>query len=277
MTDTIAQQVSEHFAPPELRARVADVLAAAGKDASNTSIDELAPLDQWHMMRDIPTRRLAQRAGVTGDQRVLDVGCGMGGPARFLAATYGCTVTGVDITTPYLETAALLTELTGLTDRVAFQHADATALPFADETFDLVWTQHAAQSIPDKAAFLGELHRVLKPGGTAVIHDLYRGASGEIHFPAFWGRSDSISFLVTDSEMRSLIETGGFEVVEWTDTTDEVLAFNADRLERGIPAPIPSLNISLLFGDETMTMAANGVQDLRDGAVGTFEALLSGR
>ncbi|HEY1713061.1 MAG TPA: methyltransferase domain-containing protein [Solirubrobacteraceae bacterium] len=277
MTDTVAHQVSRHFAPPELRQRVADVLAAAGKDASNTSIDELAPLDQWHMMRDVPTRRLAEHAAVTGDQCVLDVGCGMGGPARFLAATYGCTVTGVDITTPYLETAALLTELTGLTDRVSFQHADATDLPFADDMFDLVWTQHAAQSIPDKAAFFAELHRVLKRGGTAVIHDLYRGASGEIHFPAFWGRSDSISFLVTDSEMRSLLETGGFEVVEWTDTTDEVLAFNADRLERGIPAPIPGLNISLLFGDETMTMAANGVQDLRDGAVGTFEAVLTGR
>jgi SAM-dependent methyltransferase len=277
MTDTVAHQVSRHFAPPELRQRVADVLAAAGKDASNTSIDELAPLDQWHMMRDVPTRRLAEHAAVTGDQCVLDVGCGMGGPARFLAATYGCTVTGVDITTPYLETAALLTELTGLTDRVSFQHADATDLPFADDMFDLVWTQHAAQSIPDKAAFFAELHRVLKRGGTAVIHDLYRGASGEVHFPAFWGRSDSISFLVTDSEMRSLLETGGFEVVEWTDTTDEVLAFNADRLERGIPAPIPGLNISLLFGDETMTMAANGVQDLRDGAVGTFEAVLTGR
>jgi SAM-dependent methyltransferase len=277
MNDTIAHQVARHFAPTELRQRVAEVLAAAGKDTSNTSIDELTPLDQWHMMRDIPTRRLAERAKISSHQRVLDVGCGMGGPARFLAGTYGCTVTGVDITTPYLETAALLTELTNLTDRVSFQHADATALPFADGTFDLVWTQHAAQSIPDKAAFFAELRRVLKRDGTAVIHDLYRGAAGEVHFPAFWGRSDSISFLITDTEMRSLLETSGFAVLEWDDTTDEVLAFNADRLERGIPTPIPGLNISLLFGEETMTMAANGVEDLRDGAVGTFEAVLRGR
>jgi ubiquinone/menaquinone biosynthesis C-methylase UbiE len=150
-------------------------------------VEDLAPLDQWHVMGNVPKRRLAEKAGIKAENYVLDTGAGMGGPARLLAASYGCRVEGVDVTDPYLETAVMLTELTKLGDLVSFRHADVTDLPFSNQTFDVVWTQHAAQSIPDNERFFRELHRVLKPGGKLVVHDLYRGPSGEIHFPAFWG------------------------------------------------------------------------------------------
>jgi MPBQ/MSBQ methyltransferase len=140
--------------------------------------------------------------------------------------------------------------------------------------------QHAAQSIPDKERFFRELHRVLKPGGKLVVHDLYRGPSGEIHFPAFWGRDDSISFLIPDSEMRTLLEQNGFRVVDWLDRTKEAWDANAALLEgdpdasHAASAAIPGLDIFLLFGDETMVMAQNSVKDFEVGAIGIFEAVL---
>jgi MPBQ/MSBQ methyltransferase len=277
MRDTVVQKMSEHFAPSDLRSRVSDVLAAAGKDSSNTTVDDLGMLDQWHVMGDVPVRRLAEKAGIRRQDLVLDAGAGMGGPARLLAATYGCTVVGVDVTVPYLETAELLTEVTDLGELVSFQRADVTVLPFGDEEFAVVWTEHAAQSIPDKPKFFSELYRVLKSGGKAVVHDLYRGPSGDVHFPAFWGRDDSISFLSSDSEMRSMLEAAGFRVVDWLDTTREAWEANAAMLE-GDPsehvAPIPGLDIFLLFGEETMVMAANSVKDFEVGAIGIFEAVL---
>jgi SAM-dependent methyltransferase len=279
MTDQlITEKVSAHFAPIDLPAKVSAALANAGKNNSNTTIDDLAGLDQWHVMGVLPVERLAETAGVSRDTRVLDVGVGMGGPARYLAATYGCSVIGVDITDPYLETAQILNELTGLDNLVTVQHADATALPFEDGSFEVVWTEHAAQSIPDKAAFFSELHRVLVPGGRLVVHDLYRGAKGDIHFPAFWGPDDSISFLVSDRELRETAESVGLQTVEWTDTTQEAWDANAALAEgeegSSHEAAVSGLDITLLFGLEaTMEMAENSVKDFEDGSIGIFEAV----
>jgi ubiquinone/menaquinone biosynthesis C-methylase UbiE len=279
VSEQVVDKVAKHFAPPDLRARVSGVLEAAGKNSSNTKVEDLAPLDQWHVMGDIPNRRLAQKAGIRREDHVLDVGSGMGGPARLLASMYGCKVTGIDVTDPYLETAALLTDLTNLNGLVSFQRADAMNMPFADATFDVVWTQHAAQSIPDKQRFFSEFLRVLKPGGRAVIHDLYGNAPENVHFPAFWGRDDSISFLVSDAEMRRLLEGAGFRVLDWNDTTKEAWESNAamlegDPAEHAAAAAVPGLDIFLLFGDDTMVMAQNSVKDFEVGAIGIFEAVL---
>jgi SAM-dependent methyltransferase len=234
MSDVV-EQMAEHFAPPDLRERVAAVLERAGKNASNTTVEELAGLDQWHVEGLVPTRRLAELAGVSGSDAVLDAGCGMGGPARYLAQTYGCTVRGIDMTAPYLET--------------------------------------------DKAAFFAELFRVLKPGGRAVVHDLYRGPGSPVHFPAFWGQDDSISFLISDAQMRELLEGAGFEVVHWNDTTESAHgandAIDAEHAKTELEAEtIDGLDIFLLFGEQTLVMADNSVKDMQVGSVGIFEAVL---
>jgi MPBQ/MSBQ methyltransferase len=279
MPESVVEKMSAHFAPSDLKARVQGVMEKEGKDSSNTTVEQLASLDQWHVMGLLPTERLSQRAGIKAGDRVLDAGAGMGGPARYIAQTYDAEVTGIDLTDPYLETAAYLNELTGLSDRVSLQRADVTAMPFDDQTFDVVWTQHAAQSIPDKPAFFAELFRVLKPGGRAVVHDLFRGPGSPVHFPAFWGPDDSISFLSTDAEMRQMLEDAGFEAVHWKDTTEEARAANAAMHEEGAKneleaETIEGLDIFLLFGEETLIMAENSVKDMDVGSIGIFEAVL---
>jgi SAM-dependent methyltransferase len=278
MSDVV-EKMSAHFAPSDLRDRVAAVLEKAGRTPGSATVEELAGLDQWHVEGLVPTRRLAELANVSGDDAVLDAGCGMGGPARYLARTCGCTVRGIDMTDPYLETAELLNDMTGLGDKVLLERGDVTDMRFDDESFDVVWTQHAAQSVPDKAAFFAEMDRVLKPGGRAVVYDLYRGPGSPVHFPAFWGQDDSISFLASDDEMRGLLEAAGFEVVHWNDTTASAHQANDAMDEEHAKSElhedtIEGLDIFLLFGDQTLVMADNSVKDMQVGSVGIFEAVL---
>jgi len=258
MTQNVVDKVATHYAPSDLKSRVAGVLEAAGKDGSNTTVLDLASLDQSHVMGTLATRRLAERAGVRESYHVVDVGSGMGGPARFLAATYGCRVTGVDITPPYLETADYLTEL----------------------TFDLGWTQHAVQNVEDKERFFSELHRVLRPNSKAVVHDLYRGRAGEVHFPAMWAKDESASFLISDTDMQQVIEASGFRIVDWVDGTQEAWDSNAKRAAGDVNAregqiAVAGLDISLLHGENWMEMAGNSVKDFEVGSVGIFEAVLA--
>lgn len=278
MSDVV-ERMAAHFAPADLRDRVRTVLDRAGKTAANTTVEELAGLDQWHVEGLASTRRLASLAGIGAGDLVLDAGCGMGGPARYLAKTYGCTVHGLDMTEPYLETADLLTGMTGLTDTVLLERGDVTDMRFGPATFDVAWTQHAAQSIPDKERFFAELHRVLKPGGRLVVHDLYRGPGSPVHFPAFWGQDDSISFLVSDSEMRRMLEATGFVVEHWEDTTASAHeandAMDSEHAKSELTEPtVDGLDIFLLFGDQTLVMAENSVKDMQVGSVGIFEAVL---
>ena len=162
---------------------------------------------------------------------------------------------------------------------MTLQKADVTDMPFEDETFDVVWTQHAAQSIPDKEKFFAEFFRVLKPGGKAVVHDLFKGPGEPVHFPAFWGRDDSISFLSTDDEMKALLEGAGFTIVHWEDTTEQAKAANEAMHDEGAKneleeETIEGLDIFLLFGEDTLVMAENSVKDMDVGSIGIFEAVL---
>jgi ubiquinone/menaquinone biosynthesis C-methylase UbiE len=182
-----------------------DTLAASGKHLDALTIDDLAPMDQFHGGGKEATVRLARLAGLTPEIRVLDVGGGLGGPARALAVEFGCHVTVVDLTESYVDAADELTTRLGLGDRVTHQVGDALDLPFDDGAFDVVWTQHSGMNIAAKERLYAGFHRVLRPGGLLALQEPMAGPVQPPIFPLMWARDAAASFLRTPQEMRAMI------------------------------------------------------------------------
>src|SRR5579872_3391880 len=193
MTDTI--KVREHYKAAGLTDRIKPALAAIVPESQMLTVAQLAPLDQFHTRGILATAELAQAAGLDASTRVLDLGCGIGGPARYLAATFGCNVTGIDLSAAFIDAAIYLTARCGLSDRVSFQVGDALHLPFEDAAFDAVFLQHVAMNIEDRDAAYAEVRRVLAPGAKFITYDLVL-RDGDVLYPAPWARDASASFLL---------------------------------------------------------------------------------
>lgn len=259
--------IERHYAQPS---RVDAVLAVvdAMNPAGRLRTVDLAPLDQFHAGGLEATRQLAALAGIGPDQHVLDVGSGVGGPARFLAETHGCSVVGVDLAVEYCRLAEALTARCGLKDKATFRPADALDLPFADESFDAVWTQHAAMNIADRPRLYGEMRRVLRPGGIVALYDAVAG-NGAPFFPVPWARDGSTSFLLSPDALREVLDQAGLTVVAWRDVTEDAKRWFASR-PRGA---LSGLGLHLLMGPEFPTMAVNFARSVMEGRVGLLMAV----
>lgn len=175
--------------------------------------EHLAPLDHFHTAGLFGTRALSELLEIDADTRVLDVGAGLGGPARYLASTFGCAVTGLEPVADFCDAAAMLNEMTGLSARMSVKLGDALDMPFEDGSYDLVWTQNSTMNIEDKPKLFSEIRRALRPGGTYAFHEVAAGPQQPIHLPVPRASSADMNFLILPEETRRLAERAGFEVV----------------------------------------------------------------
>ncbi|HXD53528.1 MAG TPA: class I SAM-dependent methyltransferase [Solirubrobacteraceae bacterium] len=215
MASSQASGATGYYDGPELDELIFGALDAAGLDARPLDIDALAPLDEFHAQGRVATAALAELSDLRPGIRLLDVGAGIGGPARYLAARHGAQVTAVDATARFCRVAERLNEACGLDRAVEVHCADATALPFPDASFDRAWSQALIQNVPDKAALLAELRRALCCGGSFSMFEVLSRGGQEIHFPVPWGDGPQDSFLVEGAQLRELAEGAGFSVREW--------------------------------------------------------------
>jgi len=215
------QTINDYWGRDGLEQAILDTLHAADKNLDELTIDDLAPLDQFHGGGKRATVRLARLAGLSPGTRVLDVGGGLGGPARTLAVEFGCQVTSVDLTESYVQAATALTARLKLDDRVTHRVANALELPFDDGVFDVVWTQNSGMNIADKDRLYAGFHRVLRAGGLLVLQEPMAGPVQPLVFPVMWARDAAASFLRPPEQMRELIEAAGFQTRAWDDVTDE--------------------------------------------------------
>src|SRR5215831_17408865 len=248
-----ANSVEAHYTSQDLAQAIFAALKAAGKDLDHLSPDDLAPVDEFHGGQRPATMRLAELAGFTGTERVLDVGSGLGGPSRYLAWRYGCRVSGLDLTVEFVRVAEMLTQMTGLTDRVDYRQGNALDLPFDDMSFDVVWSQNAAMNIADRDRLYREMRRVLKPGGRLALQEVAAGPGGAPHFPVQWAREPTISFLYSQEATRAKLEAAGFRVIAWQDTTEAAFQSATVRARNAIGQP-PVLGTHLLLGDDWQAM-----------------------
>ncbi|MGH8649686.1 MAG: class I SAM-dependent methyltransferase, partial [Burkholderiales bacterium] len=225
------------------------------------TVEDLAPLDQFHTRGLAATRELISIAGVKPGWRVLDVGSGLGGPARVLASEKNCHVTGVDITKEFCKVATLLSKLTALDQVTEFRHGDATALPFKKDQFDLVMTMQIQMNIEDKQRFYGEIFRVLKPGGRFVFQDIMSGPGGDIYLPVPWATRRESSFLIAIDTLRDTLQQVGFQIETLEDTSEEALAWRKSQPAAAGLAPSP-LGIHVVMGDQYAFMQSTQVRNL---------------
>lgn len=234
----------------------------------------LTPLDQFHACGLEATKELAQALALQGGESVLDVGSGFGGPARFLAATLGCHVTGIDLTEAYTEVSETLAQKTGLSALLTFVQGDATRMRFADATFDHAWTQHVAMNIADKEALYKEIFRVLKPGGRLAIYDFVTGSGEPLTFPLPWASDPSFSFVVRPSEISDNLKTAGFQVISSEDKTQAAKEWFASIPSGPPPEGVrPPLNIGMILGPETRKALGNAADQLNDGRLGLVQMI----
>ncbi len=263
----VARTIEKHWGRDNLAEAILDALVARGTNLDALTVDDLAPVDQFHGGGKPATVRLARLAGAAPGTRVLDVGGGFGGPARTLAVEFGCQGTSVDLTESYVRAARLLTARMGLEDRVGHQVGNALTLPFPDGAFDMVWTQNSGMNITDKERLYRGFHRVLRPGGLLAIQEPMAGAVEPLVYPVMWARDASTSFLRTPSRMREVIESAGFRAREWDDVT-------AETAGPATGASVPAHSIQrLVMGDAIDAIIRAGHRNREEGRLVLVQAV----
>lgn len=266
--------ISKHYGYTDLGERIFAAFEKAGVDLSNLTVDDLAPVDEFHIRGRASTVELASLAEIAPDELVLDVGSGLGGTARYLASTIGCQVVGLDLTEEYCRIAEMLTEKVGLAHRIRYQQGSALEMPFPDNHFDVAWTEHVQMNIADKAGFYREIHRVVKPGGRLAFHDIFRGPEDGLHFPVPWAGDASISHLVSLEDLQTLLDQQAYKRTQWVDKTEASATFFNEILPEINTNGWMPLSLHLLAGEDPTLRFANVLRNLEENRLRVLQAVL---
>lgn len=259
--------IEQHYGKGGILRSIMDALPAALGEGRSPAPADLAPVDEFHNRGRAATLELAELAGFGAGDRIVDVGCGLGGSARYLASEHGCLVSGIDATAEYVETAGELARMVGLDGEVAFRQASALDLPFDAASFDGAWTEHVQMNIADKTAFFSEIARVLQPGGRVAFHEILAGDGGEPAYPVPWAGDADISFLAEEAVIRDALARSELALVEWRDTTDASLEWARGTAARVRESGPPPLGLHLLMGETAPAKLANMIHNMETGAI----------
>lgn len=253
-----------HYSARDIEARILAALRAAGLNPEQRLLpEELGALDHFHTGGLRASRELQELAQIQAEDRVLDIGAGLAGPARMLACALGCRVDCLELSPDFCAGAAMLNRLTGLDDRIAVHMGSALAMPFPDDSFDAVWMQNVGMNIADKRKLYAEIYRVLKPGGRFAFQEMAAGNTATAYFPLPWATDPADSFLVAAAEMRSVLGESGFIEERFEDTSDVHLSRTAADATPAAPA---QLGLAV-FVDNLTQKAANARRSLEEGQV----------
>lgn len=269
----IESNVESYYTRGRLEDSILQALTRAGKDFANLTHGDLATFDEFHVGGREATQELAAQMELRPGLRLLDVGSGIGGPARYFAAERACKVTGIDLTEEFVTVSRSLTRRTKLDHAVEFRHGSALALPFGTADFDRAYTIHAGMNIADKDGLFREVRRVLKPGGLFAIFDLMRTAEGPIRYPVPWALTDQTSFVCHVDDYRNTLAATGFEVIRERRRGAFALEFTQRMMARIAQGGPPALGLHLLMGEPTKVMLGNVRAMIEEGILEPVELI----
>ncbi|WP_074405600.1 class I SAM-dependent methyltransferase [Aquimarina megaterium] len=259
----LTSQIENHYYRPDLYDDILNRLKEMGVDIENVTRKDIASVDEFHVRGAEVSRELAKTVSVN-NAKLLDVGCGIGGPCRMLADEFNCKTIGLDLSEEFIKTATNLSKLVGLNNSTEFIQGDATNLPFENKSFDVVWTQHVQMNINDKLKFYSEIDRVLTNKGTFIYYDIFKKGDNEIDYPMPWANESKISFLEQISKMESILHTLGLQKERSSDQTANGIIFFENLLKKIMQFGPPKLGLNVLMGASTKDKITNLLRGLKE-------------
>lgn len=259
------KSIADHWASGDVYASIVSALGKMSKSLDALTIEDLAPVDHYHARGFPATVELADRLPIQAGQHIVDIGCGLGGPARYIAKRFQCKVSGVDITRPFVEAANKLTALLNMEDHVKIELGDGQHLPYANASFDGGYTLHVTMSVADRPRFFKEAYRVLKPGAFFALTEHGLGPKGHPYYPLPWSEDGSGAYLVTPSDTQAFLEAAGFEDVIIENTGDKYVAAYKVALEKAERGIMPPLGIHILMGETALQKTRNSARNIEEG------------
>jgi sarcosine/dimethylglycine N-methyltransferase len=266
--------VARHYGNPGIADRALASVRAANGAAAPVTPDTLASIDHFHGRGVLATEQMVRRLDPQPGDRILDIGSGIGGPARWIASKHRVHVTGVDLTPEFCQAARALNAACGLAERVTIIDGSALDLPVPDAAFDRAYSQNVIMNIADKLRFYREAWRALKPGGVLALSNVCAGPAGSPYFPVPWATTPDTSFLATPAQTRADLVAAGFEIIKFQDTSDELRQAQLREHERMEHEGMPALGIHLILGERIREMRLNSVKSSIDDRTRTIEVLV---
>jgi SAM-dependent methyltransferase len=260
-----AKTITDHWGRNDVYALIVSALAKMSKSLDGLTVEDLAPVDHFHARGFPATVELADRLPIKTGQHIVDIGCGLGGPARYFAKRFQCKVSGIDITEPYVVAANKLTALLRMEGQVTIEHGDGQRLPYADALFDGAYTLHVTMNVADRPRFFAEAYRVLKRGAFFALTEQGLGPKGNPHYPLPWSADGSGAYMVTPSETRALLEAAGFEDIVVEDTGAQYVAGYKAAIERAEKGALPPLGTHILMGETALQKTRNAARNIEEG------------
>ncbi len=264
--DRLNKAIENHYLKERLFEDILDRLKSQNIALDNVKRSDIAGTDEFHVRGAAVSRELANSIHLNG-LKVLDVGCGLGGPCRMLADEYNCQTTGIDLSNEYIRTANKLSELVHLNHSTTFVQGNATELPFADSSFDVVWTQHVQMNIPNKKKFYSEISRVLKREGYFLYYDILKKGNGTVNYPMPWASVAEHSFLCTAEEMDHFLKQFGLMEGQSNNQTQAGIEYFDTLLAKLKESGPPKMGLNVLMGETTKPKLMNLLAHLKNGTL----------
>jgi len=266
------EAINAQYGQSDLGKKILAILEGEGLDSARLTQDILTPIEELHLRGRSATIELAREAGLNESMRVLDIGCGIGGPARTLASEFGCHVIGLELCEEYCHATEIINDRVGLSNKIEIRQGNALNMPFGNAVFDVVFMQHVLMNIENKERLLSQTKRVLRPKGRLALYTICISSITPIHFPVIWANNPDINFLLSANDLRNLISNSGFKEISWKDETEKILEeiqHARSKPRSKIPRPI---NLGLIVSDPS-TKWRNIVRNLKEGRIVVIQGI----